>query len=250
MRRRAPLAALRGRRLRRRRPSPLRTLVILGAALPFLGGAGTCGILFDLWSWDEITDHAERLDVEVTEGALEIAAYERNNIWIQRHVYAFERTIEVADYSVDEDEVAQIIFQCDQRATCFADHWLEIPTGMPATVQVGKGSVSLVSLDAPITIDIGSGPVHGDALTTSSFELEGGGLGEVDLEWAAVPMLVSVMIDQADVSVVLPAGSYACDVTSESGDVEIDPAIVCEDGADASLVISVGSGNVAIASAT
>ena len=241
---------LRARPLRRPGPSPLRTLVILGAALPFLGGAGTCGILFDLWSWDEITDHADRLDVEVTEGALEIAAYDRNNIWIQRHVYAFERTIEVADYSVDEDEVAQIVFECDRRATCFADHWLEIPTGMPATIQLGEGSVSLVALDAPITIDIGSGPVFADALTTPSFELEGGRLAEVDLEWVTAPMLVSVTIDQADVSVVLPAGTYACDVTSEDGDVELDPAIVCEDGADASLVITVASGDIAVAAAT
>lgn len=234
----------------RRRHSPLRALVVLGAALPFLAGAGTCGILFDLWSWDEITDHAERLNVEVTEGALEIAAYDRTNIWIQRHVYAFERTIEQADYSVDEDEVAQIVFLCDQRNTCFADHWLEIPTGVPTDVKIGKGSVSLVGIDAPITIDLGSGPVSGDALTTPSFELEGGRLGDVDLEWTTTPMLVSIIIDQANVSVVLPAGTYACDVSSESGDVEIDPAIVCEDGADASLVITVGSGDVAIASAT
>lgn len=234
----------------KRRISPLRTLVIVGAALPFMAGAGTCGILFDLWSWDEVTDHAESIHVEVTEGALEIATYPRNNIWIQRHVYAFERTIEVADYWVDDDEVAQIVFQCDQRATCFADHWLEITTGMPVDVELGKGSVSLIGLDAPTTIDIGSGPVSGDALMAPSFELEGGRLGEVTLEWFTVPMLVSVMIDQGDVSVVLPAGTYACDVTSDGGDVEIDPAIVCEDGADASLVITVAAGDVAIVSAT
>lgn len=234
----------------RRRPSPLRALVIMGAALPFLAGAGTCGILFDLWSWDEITDHAERLHVEVTEGYVEIAAYPRNNVWIQRHVYAFERTIEIADYWVDEDEVAQVVFQCDQRATCFADHWLEIPSGMPVDVQVGKGSVSLVAVDADTTIDIDSGPVSGDALTAPSLELEGGRLGEVSLEWDATPVLVSLMIDQANVSLVLPAGTYACDVASDAGTVTIDPAIVCEDGADASLVITVGSGDVALASAT
>lgn len=233
-----------------RRRSPLRTCVILGAALPFLAGAGTCGILFDLWSWDEVTDHAERLHVETTEGYVEIAAYPRSNIWIQRHVYAFERTIEIADYWVDDDEVAQVVFQCDQRATCFADHWLEIPTGMPVDIRVGRGSVSLVGLDADTTIDIGSGPVTGDALAVPSFEIEGGDLDEVSLEWNTTPLLVSVNIEGGDVSVEVPAGTYACDVASESGTVEIDAAIVCEDGANASLVITVTSGDVSIASAT
>jgi hypothetical protein len=234
----------------KRRVSPVHTLVVVGAALPFLAGAGTCGILYDLWSWDEITDHADRLHVEVTEGAVEIAAYPRNNIWIQRHVYAFERTIEVADYWVDEREVAQIVFQCDQRATCFADHWLEIPSGSPVEVEVGKGSVSLVALDASTTIAIGSGPVSGDALTAPSFELDGGRLGTVELEWTAAPMLVALTIEQGDVSLTVPAGTYACDITSANGEVEIDTSIVCEDGVDASLVITVTSGDVSIASVT
>lgn len=236
---------------RTRRHSPWRTLAFITAALPFLGGAGTCGILYDLWSWDEITDHAERLHVDVTEGALEITAYDRSNIWIQRHVYAFEKTMEEVDYSVDEDAVAQVVFHCDGRATCFADHWLEIPTGMPVDVELGKGSVSLAAVDGPVTLDVTQGSVTGTDLAAPSLELDGGRLAAVTLAWpTATPTLVALTLDRADVSLTVPAGTYACDVSSDDGDVAIDPAIVCEDGADASLVIALGAGNVAITSAS
>lgn len=225
----------------------IRNIAVLGLALPALLGAGTCGILFDLWSWDEITDHAERLNVDVTEGAVEIAAYSRTNIWIQRHVYAFERTIEEADYSVDENEVAQVVFHCDGRAVCFADHWLEIPSGMPVTVELGLGSVSLISIDAATVLTVDEGPITGDVLAAPTFEIDGGTHDEITLKWAATatPTAISIDAKSAPVTLELPAGTYACDITT-SGEVDIDPAIVCEDGADASLVITLDDGDVVI----
>lgn len=224
-----------------------RHLITVGLAFPALLGAGTCGILFDLWSWDEINDHAERLHVDVTEGAIEIVAYPRTNIWIQRHVYAFERTLEDVDYFVDDDDAAQVVFHCDGRAVCFADHWLEIPSGTPIDVDVGRGKLSLTAIDAPTTIALGEGPITGDALTAPSLEVDGGTHSEITLEWVTVPSLASIDVVSADVAIALPSGSYACDI-STPGEVTIDPAIVCEDGVEASLVVTLDRGDVAVRS--
>ncbi len=216
-------------------------------AMPALAGAGTCGILFDLWSWDEINEHAERLEVDVTEGAIEIVAYPRTNIWLQRHVYAFERTLEEVDYSVDDDETAKIVFHCDGRAVCFADHWLEIPSGMPVDVTIGRGQLSLTAIDAPTIVALAEGPLAGDALAAPSLEVVGGSNAEITLEWVSSPREVSIDAASADVTITVPAGTYACDV-STSGDVTIDPAIACDDGSEASLVVSLDRGDVVLRS--
>ncbi|MBX7083300.1 MAG: hypothetical protein K1X88_29100 [Nannocystaceae bacterium] len=222
----------------------LRGPFVLAASLPLLGGAGTCGILFDLWSWDEITDHAERVVVDVDRGALEITAYDRGNIWLQRHVYSFEKRIAKALYGVEDGEF-ELTFHCGGRgdAVCFADHWLEIPTAMPVEVTLDEGHIALIGLAGDFTADVGDVPLDGADLGSPYFEVRGDAMHEIDLTWTARPQSVTIDVDRADVVVALPAGSYVCDLDVED-DPQIDPTIVCDDAADASLSLVVRSGSL------
>jgi hypothetical protein len=214
--------------------------------LPLLGGAGTCGILFDLWSWDEITEHADRVVVVVDRGALEITAYDRGNIWLQRHVYAFEKRIAKASYDVEDGEF-QLAFHCGGRgdAVCFADHWLEIPTATPVEVTLDEGHVALIGLAGDFTADLGDVPLDGADLASAHFEVRGDAMHEIDLTWTTAPQQLALDVDRADVAVALPPGSYLCDLDVEQ-DPEIDPAIVCDDAADATVTIVVRSGTLRI----
>jgi hypothetical protein len=228
------------------RHHPWRGALVLALALPFLGGAGTCGILFDLWSWDEITDEADRMDVDVEEGAIEIVGYVRNNVWIQRHVYAFEKMIDKAEYGV-HDRVCEVEFQCSERgdAVCFADHWLEVPSAMPITVVLGKGTLSLNSLAGALDLSLGEGAIDGDALSTPDLKLEGDALDHVILAWSTAPEVVIIDIADGDVELQVPAGEYACDLVGDGG-TDVDAAIICVDGADASLHVDAGRGKVRV----
>jgi hypothetical protein len=229
-----------------RRGSRWRGPFVLLAALPMLGGAGTCGILFDLWSWDEITDAADRAHVDVEEGAVEIVGYVRTNVWIQRHVYAFEKRIGTAEYGV-EDRVFEVTFSCTDRgdAVCFADHWLEVPQAMPITVLLGKGPLSLNSLAGPLDLTVDEGSVDGDALLAPTLVLEGDALDHVALTWAMAPESVAIDIAAGDVDLRVPAGDYACDFAGDGG-TDVDPAIVCMDGADASIHVDAGRGSLKV----
>lgn len=223
--------------------------LVLAASLPMLGGAGTCGILFDLWSWDEITDPADRMVVDVDRGALEITAYDRNNVWMQRHVYAFEKRIAKAEYGVEDREL-DVTFHCGGRgdAVCFADHWLEIPTAMPVDVILDEGHIALIAVAGDFTADLGDVPFNGADLGSLDFEIRGDAMDEVDLAWKVVPTRVSLDIDRADVSLTLPAGSYVCDFDVEAQP-DVAEAIVCDDAAASSLSVVLRSGTLAIAAA-
>jgi hypothetical protein len=224
-----------------------RSLLHVGAALlalPFLGGAGTCGILFDLWSWDEITEGTDSLQLDVDEGAQEFVGYDRTNIWLQRHVYAFERAIDEADFYV-EDRVFNVVFACVTPATCFADHWLEVPAALPISARVGLGRYSLYGLAGPVELELEEGSVQAEDMDSPTFVLDGGEPSEVVLAWRSAPESIAVDAAQATVSLQVPAGDYACDVTA-GGTVTIDPAIVCDPGATATLRIAVTAGDVTV----
>ncbi|MBC8071856.1 MAG: hypothetical protein IAG13_26250 [Deltaproteobacteria bacterium] len=219
-----------------------RAPLVLAAALPMLGGAGTCGILFDLWSWDEITESADSIDIDVEEGRQEIAGYPRRNIWLQRHVYAFEGSLGDAEFGV-ADQVFHIVFDCDGPATCFADHWLEVPDDIPVRLALQQGSVSLYGLNGPVELEVGEGVIDGDDLGSLDFQLEGDELGEVSLNWLVVPESISIELARAQVTLALPPGEYDCDVPA---DAEIDPSVVCVDGAAALLHVELQRGTLTV----
>jgi hypothetical protein len=214
-------------------------------ALPFLAGSGSCGILYELWSWDEITENAERIRIDIEEGPQEIVGYERTNIWVQRHVYAFEESIGEIDYYVDEEETFHVIFNCDGKATCFVEHWLEVPQEIPIEVFLGVGDLSLFGLAGPVAFDVGEGPIQGDQLSTPEFTLTGGDLHTIDLTFVAPPANLTIDADVGEVALELPAGNYACLLDVDQFD--IAPEIVCDDAAASGLDIRLGTGSVVIA---
>jgi hypothetical protein len=221
-----------------------RALVLIGAS-PLLAGAGTCGILFDLWSWEEITEHTDRVVMDVEEGAQSIAGYPRTGVRFQRHVYAYEASLGHADYFV-EDGVFNVTFDCDGPATCFADHWLEVPDTLPIEIDLGSGTIAMIGLAGPVHMTLGSGAVGGDDLSVPDLELQGDDVEDVKLRWIVQPQRVVVDVGSGAVLVTLPAGSYACDL---DGDATVAPEIVCDPAATSTLSVHVEQGDVTIATA-
>lgn len=221
--------------------------LVVAAALPILGGAGSCGILFDLWSWDEINEHADRLVLHVEEGVVEVAGYPRTGAWLQRHVYAFEASLGQATYGV-EDGVLEVVFDCDGPATCFADHWLEIPDTMPVEMHIGEGAYSLIGLGGRTVLTVDQGSATAADLRARQFSLEGDLLGETSLAWSEPPDSISVRAGRGDVVLTLPAGVYACQL-----DVP-DPAfvaatIVCDPEASAVIAVELDEGTLQVQAA-
>jgi len=222
--------------------------VVATAALPVLAGAGSCGILFDLWSWDEMTDQADRIDAYVEEGVQEIVGQgDRANIWLQRHVYAFEGSLGDAVAEVDDERVFRLVFDCDGPATCFADHWLEVPESIAIDMKLDQGTIELFALSGPITLELGDDVVvGGDVLSSTTFALDGQSLGDVRLTWVAAPERIDIVADDAAVALQVPAGSYVCEL-SGAGAVEVAPEIVCGDAtATAVLHVDAGAGSVRV----
>lgn len=222
--------------------------VVTAITLPVLAGAGSCGILYDLWSWDEMTDEAVRIDAYVEEGVQEIVGQgDRANIWLQRHVYAFEGSLGETAAEVDENEVFHLLFDCDGPATCFADHWLEVPQSIAIDMKLDQGTIELFALAGPIALELGDDVVVGaDVMSSPTFAIDGRALGDVRLTWVAAPERIDITLEDGAVALQVPAGNYVCELSGADA-VEVAPEIVCDATATAVLHVDAGAGSVRIA---
>ena len=211
---------------------------VLFCAFTFTMGSckGTAGILLDLWSWDEITQRTDSAVVYVEEGAIEIVAYPRKNVWLQRHVYAFEGSLKTADYSVT-NRVFSLTFDCDGPATCFAEHWLEIPEAFPMQIAVDEGSISMLGVSGAMSLRVGDVSVYGEELEVPSIQVEADGAPLVTLGFKMTPAQVMLSGTAKQVELLLPPGHYRCDGLPAIA--TVDPAIVCDPAATTVLGLAI-----------
>ena len=122
---------------------------------------------------------------------------------------------------------------------CEAGYVVQVPAGLAVTVQSTDGDVKAYGLAGPLTIAAHKGDVTLDQLSSESVtitgrdgDIDGTNLstaklhadvrnGDVELAFAAAPLLVDVVGKDGDVEIELPRELFAIKAESRKGDIEI-----------------------------
>lgn len=222
----------------------LGALLVL-VSLPVLAGAGTCGVIFDTSQRALILDPVARLEFESDSGALELLALDRHGSVVQYYLSGFQSSLEDVGYRVADDAL-QVFLLRGGPADINADFYLEVPLGTEVTLRAESGPVTLAGVDAPVSGTIGEGDLRGRVLAVPELDLDIVA-GDVDLEWAAAPTSVRLHVGAGDVTVVLPAGNYRCELASDD---TATAGITCDAAALASLVITTDAGQIRVQGVT
>ena len=108
---------------------------------------------------------------------------------------------------------------------------------------VREGEVSLAATEAEVDLDLEDSPLRGAALVSPVVRVQGT-TGNVSLQFADRPVRVEVA-SQGSVSLQVPAGRYALDLTSDLGTVSVQ-GVQADPQAGAALVANTRLGSVVV----
>jgi hypothetical protein len=193
-------------------------------------------------------------------------------------MWSGERQPEVS--AVVENGILYLSADCSEKVVCQADLEVIVSEEIWADIQIGSGDVELRGLDKGAVVETGSGSITTSRVSGSITAETGsgdlnieGGMGDLDLstgsgsvqEQAAQATLLSltagsgdteaeiadglldaqVLTRSVDVSLTIPAGADALDISTGLGDFELSE-VTDSTAAERRLQISSGSGHVEV----
>lgn len=221
---------------------PARAALVVLAALPALGGAGTCGLIYDIGQLQLVLDPIDRVDFTSDAGGLEVFAFDRNGTVVSYYLYGYDASLDEVGYAVDGDDL-DVFMRKGGPAEVTADFYLEVPLGTRLQLQVADGPVKLTGVDAEVSGSVDAGDVEGVKLAAPSLDLDVLA-GAVTLEFVAAPDRLAVTASAGDISVTVPAGAYRCDLEADGEPTLVD--VTCDDAATAELVLAAPAGEIRI----
>jgi DUF4097 and DUF4098 domain-containing protein YvlB len=233
----------------------MRTLLLLLAILP----ACTEDVQGTLDETFEITEAVTRLDLDNGTGNVFVNATDDDVI-----------TVQAQHHGDDSDAVPQVAggilslaTQCSTSdGPCTIDYTLWVPEGVEvdattstgdivlvgmggaANLQTGSGNIEVDTFSADtLLITVDSGPVFGNRLASEEVVVQAVS-GFIDLSFDQRPRTVSGTAGTGDIAYAVPAGSYAIDATTGSGEVSIADELIHDADSDAALNAATDEGDV------
>lgn len=229
------------------RRSQLARAALLASTLPFLGGAGVCGVvLVDITQRDLILDPVTTIDFAVDRGGIEVYAFDRNGVSLFYYMIGSLEVIGDVGHEITGDELA-VFSECDDDKGdfCTVSWYAEVMLGSAVSVRSGDGAVKITGVDDVITADVQGGGFDGVGLRAPALDLTVGE-GDVNVEWVATPMQVAIEVDAGNVALTLPAGTYRCDLDTADGDIDTT-GVTCDDAAPVTIGVTVReAGNIVL----
>jgi len=222
-----------------RRVAPALLVVV---ALPAAMGPGRCGFALDYTETYLITDRIDRVVLAADDGSVVSTSYPRDALLLERHVFAFEPSLESADHEVDGHELV-IEARCKYEGNCRFDHMFETPPTVAFDITMDDTRVDIGYTLGDVSVTAGSGRFRGVQLGSQLVELDYAE-GTIDLELVAVPVAVTVRVGTGSIVVTVPAGSYACKFAASGKNVQ--SGITCDDAAPAVLDLRVDVGDLRV----
>jgi DUF4097 and DUF4098 domain-containing protein YvlB len=120
---------------------------------------------------------------------------------------------------------------------------LEVPRDVALTVRTGAGDVWLENVRGDISLRTGSGDIQGRGLAGVNFSAE---TGSGDVRFELEPALrVHLRTSSGDVALRVPGGAYRLDVSTGSGDQELE-GVSNDPNASGAIDVATGSGDLKI----
>jgi hypothetical protein len=219
-----------------------RSLVPLILALPFLGGAGVCGVvLVDIAQRELVLDPVTEIAFDVESGSIEVYAFDRNGVVLLDHMVGSLHDIGDSFHEVVEERL-EVISECDHSEFCTVDWYAEVPATTAVDVRTRTGDVKLTGVSQPIVAEIAEGALEGANLRTATLRATVD-RGEVDLELLAAFEAVVIEVGEGDVTLTLPPGEYRCELAAPDGEIGAE-GITCDPMAAALIEVTALSGDV------
>lgn len=175
------------------------------------------------------------LKVDVDSGDVEVQSDDVDRVQVTRW---FNGGPEDASWTMDSDELllredCGFLFSCDIR------YRIVVPLETEVIVEAQSGDIEATDFATALEItaengDIEVSDISGDLILTSvNGEVSGSSLtstiveattlnGDIDLSFNAVPRQTEVSSESGEVTVSVPTGDYAIDLSTESGDIDSD----------------------------
>jgi Putative adhesin len=121
--------------------------------------------------------------------------------------------------------------------------------GGNADLLTGGGNVTAGDLGGTLTFTTSGGDVEGSGLFSRHVTLSSGG-GNVSLVFTQVPADLSIISSGGDITIVLPHGSTAYAIRSQTGGGDYSASVPTNDASGNKIQVDSGGGNVSIAKAS
>ena len=121
--------------------------------------------------------------------------------------------------------------------------------GGNADLLTGGGNVTAGDLGGTLTFTTSGGDVEGSGLFSRHVTLSSGG-GNVSLVFTQVPDDIRITSSGGDITIVLPHGSTAYAISSQTGGGEYSASVPTNDASGNKIQVDSGGGNVSIAKAS
>lgn len=141
----------------------------------------------------------------------------------------------------EQGEEALTVFDECHEDPCSVDLTLDVPRHLALTLRTGAGDVWLENAGGDISIRTGSGDIRGLGLAGVNFSAETGS-GDVRCELAPA-LRVHLRTESGDVALSVPSGAYRLQVSTGSGDQELE-GVSNDPSADGEIQVTTGAGDL------
>jgi len=173
------------------------TLTLMGFTALSLGSCESVDYV-EAFETEEIVN---RVIVRADVGDLTVVGVERDTARVERRVDGWKGGIELTSQLVDGELTLDA--RCTGFLGCRVDTVLEVPKGVEVIAAIGEGAISLTDLSGTVSLDLASGDVSGQGLAGTTVDATVTS-GDVLLQFAQAPSLVSAALAGGDVFVELP----------------------------------------------
>lgn len=178
------------------------------------------------------------LRVDIDAGDVRVVGAQVDTITIDRTVRG--PSGHVATDAAVIDGVLEITGECPLVAPCRVDLVITVPAGLVVDVHTGSGKVELLDLAGGASVEVGDGRLDAHGLGGGRLHAQIG-WGDAAVTFAGPPEDVAIGAAGGDVTLMVPAGSYALDVEAFAGE-QVNG--VAQDPAAAHVRVRASSGRV------
>lgn len=179
----------------------------------------------------------EQVTLMADAGELRVLGEDRDSVHVDRSLDGYVE-------EVTDTEGGRFSVSWEGRGDPAVHATVRVPRDAEIAVLWGAGPISLSDLAGPLSVSLSAGTLMGSALGSGEVEVELGS-GEVALTFSSAPE--ALLVTQADgpVSVEVPSGAYALDLSTRAGEVWID-GVTDSPAAERSIALHLGAGDIAL----
>lgn len=188
-----------------------------------------------------VEEHVDRIVLELDHGSVRIEPATSGKVEVEAELGGVGST----DYGHELiGGVLYIDYACDRRALCGGDVLVRAPSRVDLEVAVKTGDVSVRGMAGQLRIDVQTGEIRGERLSSREVELSSK-TGDVHVALSRRPTLLAAVVSVGDVDLDVPAGAYFLQLDAGTGKVRVD-GVSHDPEAEGYIVAVTGAGSIRV----